>query len=212
MQKKNRLLVLAALVMGVVFLFGQPATTAGAKAKTAKAVKAAKAAKAGKAGRIGQAIGLTADQKSRIKAIHADAKTQAAAVKADQTLTADAKKVQIKAIRRAAVAQIRQLLTPEQQAKLRKGAVAHRASRAGRISQALGLTADQKTRIKAIRGDAAAQMKALKDDTSLTPDAKRAKVKEIRAAAKTQMMQVLSAEQRAKIEAARSRRGKVKQL
>jgi len=164
---RNRITVLAALVLGVVFLFGQPAITAAAKGRAAKAA------------RVSNALGLTADQKTKIKAIRADAKTQVAGVNADQALTADAKKAKIKAIRQASIAKVKQVLTPEQQSKIGKGARATKANRAGKIGKALGLTADQKAKIKAIR-----------------------------AAARAQILQVLTPEQRAKMEAARGRKSK----
>jgi len=62
--------MLAAVILGVVFLLGQPGITAETRAQAAKSAKAGKVAAAKKkAGRIAKALGLTEEQKSRIKAI-----------------------------------------------------------------------------------------------------------------------------------------------
>jgi len=62
-------------------------------------------------------LNLTADQQKQVDAIHKDEKTSLDAVKADTTLTKDAKKAKADEIKAAHHTQIRDLLTPEQQAK-----------------------------------------------------------------------------------------------
>jgi Spy/CpxP family protein refolding chaperone len=62
-------------------------------------------------------LNLTADQQKQVDAIVKDEKTSLDAVKADTTLTKDAKKSKADEIKAAHHAQIRDLLTPEQQAK-----------------------------------------------------------------------------------------------
>ena len=62
-------------------------------------------------------LNLTADQQKQVDAIMKDEKTSLDAVKADTTLEKDAKKTKSEEIRTAHHAQIRAVLTPEQQAK-----------------------------------------------------------------------------------------------
>lgn len=66
------------------------------------------------------------------------------------------------------------------------------------IAKELGLTDDQKTQLKAALEDTMAKMKALHDDTSLSADDKKAKMKEIRDANQAKMKEILTPEQFAK--------------
>jgi Spy/CpxP family protein refolding chaperone len=66
------------------------------------------------------------------------------------------------------------------------------------IAKELGLTDDQKTQIKAALEDTMAKFKALHDDTSLSADDKKAKMKEIRDANQAKMKEILTPEQFAK--------------
>ena len=68
------------------------------------------------------------------------------------------------------------------------------------LSSELNLTDDQKTQLKPILQDEAQQIKALHDDTSLSPDQKKAKVAEIRQSHKSQMDAILTPEQQKKLE------------
>jgi periplasmic protein CpxP/Spy len=60
----------------------------------------------------------------------------------------------------------------------------------------LGLSDDQKTQIKKIHEDAKTQTNAAMNDSSLTPEQKRAKVREIHKTSHEQVAQVLTPEQR----------------
>ncbi len=70
----------------------------------------------------------------------------------------------------------------------------------GRLAEELGLTAEQKTKFEGIQKDAAEKRKALRDDTSLTPEQRREKAKAIGEETKTKLKEVLTAEQLAKFE------------
>lgn len=89
----------------------------------------------------------------------------------DLNLT-DEQKAQLKQIREATRSQIDAVLTPEQQAQLaaakqqrQEGQPGQRVKKARGMWASLNLTADQKTRIQAIRQDAKQQMNAV-----LTPE------------------------------------------
>ncbi len=84
----------------------------------------------------------------------------------------------------------------------RPGAMrAHKAQVMRKIGEKLNLTADQKARIKSIREDARRQFLAVRDDRSLTPEAKRARILEIRKSTREQISRVLTPEQREKAKA-----------
>lgn len=204
----NRLAVILAILIGVVFLFAQTAFAVDAK------TKGEARRKTGDAGKIAKKLNLTAEQKSKMKAIRADAKKQIEAVQADKNITAEAKKTKIGAIRQDTAAKTKAVLTPEQQAQWAK---MHGGKRDGGavdskndIFKGLNLTEGQQAKIKAIRADAAAQIQKVKADVSLKAEAKAAKVKEINQAAKKKMLLVLTPEQRAKIKTANAGRAKAK--
>jgi periplasmic protein CpxP/Spy len=66
------------------------------------------------------------------------------------------------------------------------------------LSDKLNLTDDQKAKLKPILEDQMQQMKAVRDDTSLSQDQKRAKVKSIHESFHEQINAVLTPEQQAK--------------
>jgi periplasmic protein CpxP/Spy len=66
------------------------------------------------------------------------------------------------------------------------------------IATALNLTDDQKPKVQEIMKGAMEKRKALREDTSLTPEDKRAKAKEIQDDTATQLKAVLTPEQFAK--------------
>lgn len=68
------------------------------------------------------------------------------------------------------------------------------------LSSELNLTDDQKAQLKPILQDEAQQLKALHDDTSLSPDQKKAKVAEIRQSHKSQVSSILTPEQQKKLD------------
>jgi Spy/CpxP family protein refolding chaperone len=70
----------------------------------------------------------------------------------------------------------------------------------GKIAEELGLTAEQKTKFEGIQKDTAEKRKALREDTSLTPEQRREKAKALGEETKTKLKEVLTAEQLAKFE------------
>lgn len=63
------------------------------------------------------------------------------------------------------------------------------------IAKDLNLTDDQKAKVKTAMEDMQNKMKALRDDTNLKPEDKRAKAKEIREGFTATMKEILTAEQ-----------------
>jgi Spy/CpxP family protein refolding chaperone len=61
----------------------------------------------------------------------------------------------------------------------------------------LNLTDDQKAQVQKIHGDMKSQLSSVKSDTTLTPDQKQAKIREIRKSSREQINQVLTPAQRA---------------
>jgi len=74
--------------------------------------------------------------------------------------------------------------------------------------QELNLTADQQTRIDAIRKQTAEAMKSLHSDTTLSDDQRRAKGRELRKTTDQDIMAVLTPEQQAKAKELRAKHGR----
>jgi Spy/CpxP family protein refolding chaperone len=70
--------------------------------------------------------------------------------------------------------------------------------RGERFAQELNLTPEQKSELKSIRENERSQAKAIKNDSSLTADQKKAKLKELRKTSHEQMMAKLTPDQQAK--------------
>jgi periplasmic protein CpxP/Spy len=69
------------------------------------------------------------------------------------------------------------------------------------LTQKLNLTADQQTKVKAIDEDTGKQMMAVRNDTSLSQDDKRAKMMDIRKSSQDKIRGVLTDEQKMKYDA-----------
>jgi Spy/CpxP family protein refolding chaperone len=66
-----------------------------------------------------ESLGLTDDQKAKVKDIFADAKTKHQAVASDTTLTDDQKKAKLKELHEGTLAKVNAVLTPDQQTELK---------------------------------------------------------------------------------------------
>lgn len=74
------------------------------------------------------------------------------------------------------------------------------------MSKKLNLTEDQKTKLQPIFNDQFQQMKAVREDTSLTREQKRDKMKQIHETFHPQVMAVLTPDQQQKLEQMRANR------
>jgi periplasmic protein CpxP/Spy len=84
-----------------------------------------------------------------------------------------------------------QVLDPETKAQVQ--------SKLQEISTELNLTDDQKDKIKPVLQDEFKQLKAVKDDASLSPDQRQAKAKEIHESTKSQINSFLTPDQQKKL-------------
>jgi Spy/CpxP family protein refolding chaperone len=86
-------------------------------------------------------------------------------------------------------------MDPETQAKVQ--------AKLQKMSSELNLTDTQKQQLKPIMQTEAQQLKVVKDDTSLTPEQRQAKAKEIHQNYKSQISNILTPDQQKKLEAMR---------
>lgn len=84
-----------------------------------------------------------------------------------------------------------------------------RAMERERLAERLDLTDDQQAQLKTMRANTAATAKAIREDTSLTPEEKKTKLRETWKASQTEMRALLTPEQQAKLDQMRqhARRG-----
>jgi len=130
-------------------------------------------------------VNITKEQKGQLKAI-----------KQDQTLSKEDKKAKMSSIftadQKAKIAQNRS----EMQAKGEDG----HAQKAKEMKEKLGLSDDQAAKLKDQSAANHAQAKAIRDDQTLSADAKKEKIKALRSSAQAQRAAVLSPDQQKKMD------------
>lgn len=208
-MKIRRILSLAVLTLGAASILIQPTMAETAKVRTGKQRQTPGIQQRQGYGmqrhgqacaKMGKSLNLTDDQKARIKSIHETTQQQVQAVRQDKSLTDAQKQNKIKEIRLTTKEQIKAVLTPAQQQKLKETRTKMQERRGNRGDMAgLNLTDQQKAQIKSIREDARQQVQAIQNDSSLAKEQKMAKVKEIRKATIEQIKSILTPEQREKI-------------
>jgi Spy/CpxP family protein refolding chaperone len=146
--------------------------------------------------RILARLDLTNDQKTQIQTIIQSAEQQMKAVVANTSLTKDQQKSQIESIHKSAVGEIESVLTPDQKKKME----VIRAEIALGIPlekiHSLGLTADQKTQIHSIVQTALGQLRAIRQNASLSFSQRQQQIAALRQATMSQILNVLTAAQK----------------
>ncbi|BCW98606.1 MAG: hypothetical protein KatS3mg024_1433 [Armatimonadota bacterium] len=168
-----------------------------------------------------KSAGLSADQRSRAEAIQQKLKSDIGAVLNDSNLTPEQKRQRVTQLTRDAHQAILALLTPQQRTAVQKYMAENcggdrpgppPGDRPGRplppgmgpgprpecLMQALdaiGASADQKAKIAAIQEKLRADLQAVRNDSTLTPEERRQKVQELTRAATQAMQGVLTADQ-----------------
>lgn len=152
--------------------------------------------------RMAQGLNLTQQQQDQLKPIFEKQHEQVQAIRQDASLSEDQKKQKIEALHQDAQAQIKGILTPEQQqqweqkkAQGKQRMAGHRKQMGARMAQKLNLTAQQQEQLKPIFQKQHEQAKAVWQDNSLTQDQKKQKMQALRQDMKSQMDAVLTPEQ-----------------
>lgn len=155
-----------------------------------------------------QKLDLTPEQTAKVRQIVADSQTQLLDVWERNKDAEDksAARAEAKAVFKKSRAELRALLTPEQQQKLKQ----HRGKHAGRfkgkmlerLDEKLELTDAQKVKVEAVLDETHREMKAIhKSDR----DDKRAAARAVREKSSTQIRALLTAEQQVKYDALREK-------
>jgi Spy/CpxP family protein refolding chaperone len=154
-----------------------------------------------------QQLNLSADQQSQVKQLMQYQRTQMQALRGNSSLTPEQRKDQVRQLRESNHQKMMALLSPEQQAQFkqlrqqRRGRVAaFQSGRRFQGMQALNLTEQQKDQMKPVFESSRQQMRALRQDTSLTPDQRREKIKQIRENQRAQLNTILTPEQQQQLQ------------
>lgn len=145
-------------------------------------------------------LNLTADQKTKLKALHESERQQIEAVRNDASLSLEEKKAKIRTINQTTRPQLQAVLTPEQQQLLQRASQGGRGfgPRGGRLGD-LGLTTDQRSQIEAIHKSTRDQMNSIRNDSTLSSEQKEAKLKTLLQNSQQQVSGILTPEQQQKL-------------
>ena len=162
-------------------------------------------------------LNLSEAQKSQIQSISTRARADAQAVKGNADLSPEQKSAQLKTIRTNAREAINGVLTPSQREHLqqmrqqtrKEGRGKRGIGRGGdgtRFAQKLGLSLSQQTQIKTIRQRAQTDIQAVRGNTTLSKEDKRAQLNTIRSNVQSAISAVLTSAQREQWQAMKSER------
>jgi Spy/CpxP family protein refolding chaperone len=158
--------------------------------------------------RMAQQLNLTDQQKTQIQGFTQAGRQQALSIKQDTTLTPEQKRDKLRELRASTHQQVLGVLTPEQQQQMKQLRSQHAGMGRGMGPMAmLNLTEDQRAKIQPILESSRQQAQAVRNDATLTPEQKHAKMREIHQGAMTQMNSLLTPEQQQQWQQMRQHRG-----
>lgn len=167
-------------------------------------------------------LGLTPDQKAKMKSIHEGIRDQMRALRNDQSLTLEQRHEKARSLREATRQQVLGVLTPQQQELMKnrverrgKGFGERRGNRGfghgfgrGQVQDALGLSADQRSQINSIHESTRSQANAIRNDSTLSTDQKAEKIRSLHHSTRQQVSTILTPEQQQRIREHRRSGGK----
>jgi Spy/CpxP family protein refolding chaperone len=154
-----------------------------------------------------QKLNLTEDQKTKVKALNDDFKKQMQDLKKQDNITVKESRTRMESLRKEHRAKTENILTAEQKAQLktmktdRKAEVGERGKdRLEKMKAELSLTDQQVAKLKASHEAMGVKTKAIRENASLTDDAKKDQMKEVFKKQKEDMKSILTEEQLKKME------------
>ena len=166
--------------------------------------------------RMAQQLNLTDQQKTQIQGFTQAGRQQAQSIQQDTTLTPEQKRDKFRQLRASTHQQILGVLTPEQQQQMKQLRSQHAGMGGGKgagMGRGMGplahlnLTDDQRAKIQPILQSSRQQAQAVRNDTTLTPEQKQAKIRDIHQGTMTQMNSLLTPEQQQQWQQMRQHRG-----
>jgi Spy/CpxP family protein refolding chaperone len=151
--------------------------------------------------RLAQQLNLNDQQKTQVQSFMQNQHQQAQAIRQDTSLTPEQKRDKLQQLRQSNHQQMMGILTPEQQQKFQQLRSEHKGRGRGTMGGGMGpmsrlnLTPDQKSKLDPIFQASRQQFEAVRNDTSLTPEQKQAKIREIQQGTQSQVNSILTPEQ-----------------
>ena len=154
--------------------------------------------------RMAQQLNLTDQQKTQIQGFTQAGRQQALSIKQDTSLTPEQKRDKFRELHASTHQQILGVLTPEQQQQMKQLRSQHAGMSRGKGAgmghgmgpmAKLNLTDEQRAKIQPILQSSREQAHAVRNDTTLTPEQKQAKMRDIHQVTMTQMNSLLTPEQ-----------------
>ena len=165
--------------------------------------------------RLADELGLTEEQREQLRQIGRAQSEAVRAIRQDDSLSNEEKRAKVRELNQARQDKNRGILTPNQQEKFdelrqrRRDRVGERRPRHQERGQGLGQALDpseeQREQLGQLRSQQREQLRAPRDDDSLSPEEKRAKAGELRQARRARTQEILTPEQREKLSKLRER-------
>ena len=149
-------------------------------------------------------VTLTLAQQEQFKVVNAEAEPSKKAIRDDATLSADEKRVLMKAVYEGIKEKLRAILTPEQLKEMETAASAVKETSSRPQSKAFGvtLTPAQQEKFKAMNIASEPAKKAIRESATLSEDERRAQMRAVYAGIKEKLKAILTPEQLKEMETA----------
>lgn len=166
--------------------------------------------------RMAQQLNLTDQQKTQIQGFTQAGRQQAMSITQDTSLMPEQKRDKFRELRASTHQQILGVLTPEQQQQMKQLRAHHAGMGRGKgagMGRGMGplahlnLTEEQRAKIQPILQSSRQQAQAVRNDATLTPEQKHAKIRDIHQGTMTQMNSLLTPEQQQQWHQMRQHRG-----
>lgn len=151
-------------------------------------------------------LGLSEDQKAKFKALNEEFRTQIQTLKKDDGITVKEWKGKMETLKKEHRAKVEGLLTTDQKAKMQKMKEGRKSfrkvdqqARMDKMKIRLGLSDDQVAKLSKNRTELGEQMKALRENKSLTDDQRKEQFKELRKKQHESLKSILTEEQLKKL-------------
>jgi len=158
-------------------------------------------------------LNLSAEQKEKIKSLREGTRKQMEELKKDDNITVKDWRAKREAIRKDQREKIQSLLTSDQKAQLEKSRIERRAkaeeqsnARVEKMKQDLNLSEEQSAKLQKSRDELRQKMQALREDQSLSDEAKKEQMKDLMKQRKENLRSILTDEQWKKLQEETQRR------
>ena len=160
-----------------------------------------------------EGLNLTEDQKAQFKSLNAEHRKQMEELKKQDNITVKESKERMAKLRKDHREKTQALLTAEQKEQIKKNAEARKvksqemaAKQKERMKTRLGLSDDQSAKLEKQRKETGEQMKAIRENKSLTEEQKKEQMKSLHKKNQESMKSILTPEQLEKMKEGRGDR------